>query len=78
MASLSDLPEAQRRRALRLGYWTWVVLILGATAAIMFVRGVMPALTAPLSALLVLAFVVLEIYQPIFVRRLAHEAKQEK
>ncbi len=78
MASLSDLPEPERRRVVRLGYWTWAVLVLGATAAVLFVRKIAPAVTAPLSAVLVLAFVVMEIYQPILIRRLARETQQSK
>jgi predicted tellurium resistance membrane protein TerC len=78
MASLSDLPEDARRRVLRLGYWTWLVLVLGATAAILFVRKIAPTVTAPLSAILVLAFVVMEVYQPILVRRLAQGTKRSE
>lgn len=78
MASLSDLPEAQRSRAVRLGYWTWLILIVGATAVILWVRNVFPAITAPTGAVLVAVFVGLEVYYPIYVRRLAREAQQGK
>ncbi len=77
MASLSDLPESQRMRVVRLGYWTYVVLIFGAAAAVMFVRGVWVPLTAPLSAVFVVAFVVMELYQPILIRRYAREAQKD-
>jgi hypothetical protein len=78
LASLSDLPEPERNRVVRIGYWTWLVLLLGAAAAVMYVRGIAAAVTAPLAAVLVLLFVALEIYQPILVRRLARDLQKEK
>lgn len=78
MASLSDLPEPQRRRAVQIGYWTWIVLIIGATAAILFVRNIFAVVMAPLSGIFVLAFVVLEIYQVIYIRRAARESRRDQ
>ena len=69
MASLSDLPERERRLALRLGYWSWLALLLGGVGIILWLRKVLPTAALTGAFLLVALFVAYEIWQPIYIRQ---------
>jgi len=75
MASLSDLPEHERRLVLRLAYWSWLALLLGATALVLWMRGTLPIAFLPVAAVLLALFVAFEVWQPIFVRRQLRRSK---
>ena len=69
MASLSELPEKERRLALRLGYWSWLALLLGGVGIILWLRKVLPTTALTGAFLLVALFIAYEIWQPIYIRR---------
>lgn len=73
MPSLSELPDKERRFAIRLGYWAWASLFLGALLIILWLRRVVPEGLLGLAFLFVLLFVAEEIWQPIYVRRIVRE-----
>ena len=77
MASLSELPERERRLALRLSYWSWLALLLGALGIILWLRKVLPVSALTWAFLLVALFVAYEIWQPIYIRQVLRR-KQEK
>ncbi len=75
MASLSDLPEKERRFALRLAYWSWFALFLGALGIILWLRKALPTGILPVAFLLVLLFVAQEIWQSVYTRRVLQRTK---
>lgn len=70
MASLSELPERERRFALRLAYWSWFALFLGAIGIILWLRHVLPV-----AFVLVILFVAQEIWQQIYIRQVLRRQK---
>ena len=76
MASLSELPEKERRFALKLAYWSWLCLFLGALGIILWLRKVVPIAALPWAFLLVLLFVADEVWQPIYIRQVLQRRKQ--
>ncbi len=76
MASLSELPERERRFALRLAYWSWFALFLGALGIILWLRHVLPIGVLPVAFVLVILFVAQEIWQQIYTRQVLRRQKK--
>ncbi len=76
MASLSELPERERRVVLRLVYWSWFALFLGALGIILWLRHALPIGVLPIAFVLVLAFVAQEIWQAIYTRQVLRRLKE--
>ena len=69
MASLSDLPEPERRLAMRLAWWSWLSLALGALGIILWLRHVLGSGGLAAAFVLVLLFVAYEFWLQLFIRR---------
>ncbi len=77
MASLSDLPEKERRFALRLAYWSWLALFLGALGIVLWLRHALPIGVLPVAFVFVLLFVAQELWQQIYTRRVLRRKRSE-
>ena len=76
MASLSDLPEKERRFALRLAYWSWLSLALGALGITLWLRHVLAVGALAVAFLLVLLFIAYEFWLPLYIRRVTRRSGQ--
>ncbi len=77
MASLSELPEKERRFALKLAYWSWFSLFLGALGIILWLRKVLSTGLLPIAFVFVLLFVAQEIWQPFYTRQVLRRTKDK-